>query len=328
MQYQLIGLRGPQSGRVFVIAQGQVVWLGRTPEATIPISSVLASRRHAEIRIEPSGVIVRDLGSANGTRVNGQKITARPLGPGDVVEIGDEAFRFAWGAADAAYGASKIVGVRGPQVGRSFPVGNASLSFGRAPECTVVIHSTRASRRHAEIRFEAAGLVLYDLGSGNGTQVNGVRITSRTLVHGDRIEIGDEMFGFDAAGSSARMRAASPLATSNTALEPSAAASIDAMRQTLPTDSRFDPMSQTSRIDVAAVLGRPAAPVPAPPVSAPVPPAPAGAPVAAPPAPPKVAVPADFSLSVRCPRCGRAVDARFADCPWDGAALVNGKSIL
>ncbi len=92
----------------------------------------------------------------------------------------------------------QIVALSGPLAGRAFPMGNAPLSFGRTPENTIVIASPLASRRHAELRPEGGGHVLYDLGSVNGTLVNGQRMQTRRLQPGDVIAIGDESFRFDA----------------------------------------------------------------------------------------------------------------------------------
>jgi DNA-binding NtrC family response regulator len=63
--------------------------LGRDPDCAIVLVGHDVSRRHAEVR--HAGVIpyVKDLGSRNGTWVNGAKIEERPLGPGDVVRIGE-----------------------------------------------------------------------------------------------------------------------------------------------------------------------------------------------------------------------------------------------
>ncbi|MEI7643270.1 MAG: clostripain-related cysteine peptidase [Chloroflexales bacterium] len=92
----------------------------------------------------------------------------------------------------------QIVALSGPLAGRAFPLGDTPLSFGRTPENTIMIASPLASRRHAELRHEGDGYVLYDLGSSNGTSVNGQRVQTRRLNPSDVISIGDESFRFDA----------------------------------------------------------------------------------------------------------------------------------
>jgi hypothetical protein len=91
-----------------------------------------------------------------------------------------------------------LTAVNGTQAGRQIPLTDAPCSFGRNPDNTVVTANARASRRHAEIRREGDGFVLYDLGSANGTLVNGQRIAApHRLRNGDLIEIGDETFRFE-----------------------------------------------------------------------------------------------------------------------------------
>jgi hypothetical protein len=98
---------------------------------------------------------------------------------------------------------SQIVVTRGPLTGRTFVLGDDPLTFGRTTDNAVVIASPLSSRRHAEIRRDAGGYVLVDLGSSNGTTVAGRQIQTWNLQHGDEFAIGDEAFRFegDAAGA-------------------------------------------------------------------------------------------------------------------------------
>ena len=91
-----------------------------------------------------------------------------------------------------------LSGVRGPLIGRTFALGDQPLTIGRAEDNAVVIASPRASRHHAHIRREGVSFVLYDLGSANGTLVNGQRVQRAVLQPGDLIDIGDEVFRFEA----------------------------------------------------------------------------------------------------------------------------------
>jgi len=68
--------------------------------------------------------------------------------------------------------------------------------IGRSRSCQVTLASPDASRRHAEIVPASAGHLLRDLGSTNGTYLNGERIEERALRSGDRIEIGNELLTF------------------------------------------------------------------------------------------------------------------------------------
>src|SRR5207244_4991127 len=74
---------------------------------------------------------------------------------------------------------------------RHFPVTGAPVGIGRAPECELVLKDSRVSRRHARLQARGGVLVLTDLGSTNGTRVNGHRVTEVVLGEGDRIAIGE-----------------------------------------------------------------------------------------------------------------------------------------
>ncbi|MCS6938577.1 MAG: FHA domain-containing protein [Roseiflexaceae bacterium] len=94
---------------------------------------------------------------------------------------------------------ARLTGVRGPLTGRAFELSDQPLTIGRAADNHVAIASPRASRHHAHIRREGAVFVIYDLGSANGTLVNGQRVQRAVLQPGDLIDVGDEVFRFEAA---------------------------------------------------------------------------------------------------------------------------------
>lgn len=65
--------------------------------------------------------------------------------------------------------------------------------MGRSPYCSVVINSRRVSRQHCALTLRGDTLLVCDLGSSNGTWVNGTPVSSATRIrHGDLIELGEE----------------------------------------------------------------------------------------------------------------------------------------
>ncbi len=66
--------------------------IGRRPDADLRIPLADISRSHCEFSLNDDGAILRDLGSSNGTFVNGERIAERPLKPGDLVKIGPVTF--------------------------------------------------------------------------------------------------------------------------------------------------------------------------------------------------------------------------------------------
>ena len=81
--------------------------------------------------------------------------------------------------------------------GRRIPLAEDAAMIGRAPDSTVVIADPRASRRHAEIRPSGQGFVVNDLGSMNGTLINGSPIREHMLQDGDEIKIGSTTLRFE-----------------------------------------------------------------------------------------------------------------------------------
>ena len=70
-----------------------------------------------------------------------------------------------------------------------------SVVIGRAPDCDVVIQDLKASRRHCQLTRKEDGFLLEDLGSRNGTLVNGAKITQPVLLKVNQtFQIGDTMF--------------------------------------------------------------------------------------------------------------------------------------
>lgn len=84
----LVVVRGPNAGSRFLLDRDETT-VGRHPDSDIFLDDVTVSRRHAQIlRGEAGGLLLRDLGSLNGSYVNGERVDERALGTGDEVQIG------------------------------------------------------------------------------------------------------------------------------------------------------------------------------------------------------------------------------------------------
>lgn len=86
-QLQLIGIGGPVEGKKFLIVKPAVM-IGRDSTADICINDPSVSRRHAQVKLEAQQATLSDAGSRNGTVLNGARVTATPLRPGDTIRIG------------------------------------------------------------------------------------------------------------------------------------------------------------------------------------------------------------------------------------------------
>ncbi len=74
--------------------------------------------------------------------------------------------------------------------GPRLPLTQPATTLGRQSDCTVVLDDGNVSRRHAEIRLEGDSHRVVDLGSTNGTRVNGVAVAERVLADGDVLTLG------------------------------------------------------------------------------------------------------------------------------------------
>lgn len=106
------------------------------------------------------------------------------------------------GAAAAALGTVRLTGsepLEPPAVllALDWDGGKSDLVLGRSRGCDVVLSSEAVSRRHAQLFFRDGNWVIRDLGSTNGTRVNGVRVGRCRLRPGDRVALGDALLRID-----------------------------------------------------------------------------------------------------------------------------------
>ncbi len=95
----LVVVRGPNAGSRFLLDR-DVTMIGRHPDADIFLDDVTVSRRHAELHRTDEGVLVRDLGSLNGSYVNGERVEERLLTTSEELQIGR--FKLLFVGADGA----------------------------------------------------------------------------------------------------------------------------------------------------------------------------------------------------------------------------------
>jgi len=100
-------------------------------------------------------------------------------------------------------GAASLVFVEGAALlGVSVPL-DAEVVLGREPGCALRLPADDVSRRHARIAPAGDGHLVEDLGSTNGTFVNGEAVSARRLASGDRIRVGSFVARYAAAGDAA-----------------------------------------------------------------------------------------------------------------------------
>lgn len=177
-----------------------VITVGRGPDNAVQLDYPMISWNHARIVPDTVGWYIEDLGSANGTALNriDNKIRVAPLEPGDDIFFGS--FKIAASQIlmkkhlTQGEGAFELVQLRGN-----------SMVVGRDPGCDYPLQYPMISWRHARLERTANGIYAEDLGSRNGTYVNGVRISGKTLVKpGQEIGLGTFRFQLREDGAFAK----------------------------------------------------------------------------------------------------------------------------
>ncbi|HYX81160.1 MAG TPA: FHA domain-containing protein, partial [Gemmatimonadales bacterium] len=203
-------------GQSVAETRGDALRFGRDPDLHVVVrgdAARIVSVRHAELRFDHGTWLLADLGSRNGTYLNGQPVsTGTPVKHGDVIRLGESGPQYrivttveleetlaehpglrppTREAEQRAYGVTLLAA----SSGRRFEARGTRIRLGRGRECEihpVESNDTIVSRVHAELTVGPSGrLVIRDAESKNGTYLNGERITQPTPVRlGDKIMLG------------------------------------------------------------------------------------------------------------------------------------------
>ncbi|KUL40924.1 ABC transporter ATP-binding protein [Streptomyces sp. NRRL F-4489] len=179
--------------------------VGRDPDSEVVLDDARVSWHHAVLRPAGDHWLVEDEGSTNGTYTNGRRVRRSGVGPGSVIRFGNPADGPCAVLSDAPRppAAGRPAAVSHPAATRTFrrpssvrPLPPArTVRIGRAPGNDLVVDDLAVSRRHAELRSGPDGYVLADLGSHNGTFLNGRPVEGTAPVRsGDVIGIGHSAF--------------------------------------------------------------------------------------------------------------------------------------
>lgn len=208
----------PQTQQIeeFVLTEGATASIGRLRDNDICIPEKHVSRQHAVITFDPSvgGYMIKDTGSANGTSVNDRRLSNNEsvlLMDGDEIRLYVPVVRFSATVTEdertmaaekgtlitavANTGKGKIIITTGPQEGNMIPLLLNQLTVGRATSKAnweIALQDPSVSRPHARLDLENGHWHIRDLGSVNGTMVNGKPIDGEglRLTDGDIVAFG------------------------------------------------------------------------------------------------------------------------------------------
>jgi pSer/pThr/pTyr-binding forkhead associated (FHA) protein len=204
-----ISLQPSAGGKAFALEVGRAAMVGRSRQCEIPIEDDTVSSNHARIEIsaQTQRIVVTDLNSSNGTFINGSRVNSAQVQVGDTLRFGTAEFKLIAGSLPAGAGAARPSGPinHGWMLSGFDPAGRA-LQFelrppapnGRAAESATwtvgrdrnraqfVIDDDSVSGAHAQIIYDARhGLTLRDLGSTNGTRLDGTKLGKSVVALSD-----------------------------------------------------------------------------------------------------------------------------------------------
>ncbi|NOY83522.1 MAG: FHA domain-containing protein [Nitrospirae bacterium] len=190
----------------------QEVYIGRSRENHVVLPHPEVSRHHALIRKEGRHYIVEDQ-SGRGLSVNDGNVAKVILKDKDILHVGVYRLIFAsdivvdnpsdtmtWeptldlpGASVTQLGNAKfeLVVTAGPDEGKRVAIGNRILKVGRSSRSDFPVADKTVSNLHLELEAGLSGVHVRDMGSTNGTRVDGQKIQSLTVALGSEIQIGN-----------------------------------------------------------------------------------------------------------------------------------------
>lgn len=190
------------------IALDREIKAGRLADNEVQLKVPEASRHHCRFFAEGATWFVEDMGSSNGTLVNGRKVSKFELQDGDLISVGAVTMRFLETAATAeekglpvagGWGDDEIsletevfliLGASGRE-GEVVKIKGDKLTVGRRAKNDLVINDASVSQDHAELTKSAAGWTVRDKGSSNGTFIDGAKVDEAALSPGDVVSFGE-----------------------------------------------------------------------------------------------------------------------------------------
>ena len=183
-------------------------------EGDVMLADQRVSRKHAQIKSDDGVISIEDVGSTNGTFLNGDRLQEgenKTINPGDTVSFGGLELKLSMpgqaGATNVLASNKTAAMAAAPRVegapavlvgeGQEFPLKKGVNTFGRKSANDVQIADPYVSGKHGEIEVAEDGIYLTDTGSTNGTMLNDAKLNSnqRTqITAADEIRLGSLKF--------------------------------------------------------------------------------------------------------------------------------------
>lgn len=196
----------------FILDENKELVLGRACH-DFALHDECLSRKHCQINANGSDFYIKDLGSFNGTFVNGEKIDNVKLHDQDIIHIGNTSLTFyseqpnneqpnneeSNNKLSLEEFENKYI-LYFPQTKTYISLTSPNYSIGRKQDNSIYLPSNQISAKHAELKYQDHGWWITDLDSRNGVIINHKKEKSALLQVGDIVQLGDVYFIFrDAA---------------------------------------------------------------------------------------------------------------------------------
>ena len=183
-------IKGDEAGKEYTLQLDEVI-LGRGDDVALKLEDSKISRLHARLEAHADFLYITDLGGVNGTQVNDQKITASTkLELGARLKMGDISLLVS--SLESNEGGQLFVVFKAPDVEREYNVTVVENTIGRGANARIpLIDPTgKMSRLHARLQARGNEIYIIDLGSSNGTYVDGQRVTESRLAVDAEVKLG------------------------------------------------------------------------------------------------------------------------------------------
>lgn len=236
------------------------VTIGRATTNTVVIDDPLVAENQLEITVNNETLLLKNLSPQVGILVNGQTVSGLcELKPGDELGVASHQLviidpkkepREAL-AVNRAVTSAPATQLRPPKptgwsiranhpsiTNKSFPIQEITL-VGRAADCDITLAAAHLSRHHAQLHVVDGLLFVKDLGSSNGTYVNGKKITEARLKRGDELRFDTLSFAvIGPAGDKEQTSIRRPASPAKPNLSRSASASLPEVKSTEPSANK------------------------------------------------------------------------------------------
>jgi pSer/pThr/pTyr-binding forkhead associated (FHA) protein len=225
-----------QKNQLFELDQPGRFVLGRGEECDVVLPNVSVSREHAAVEVGPQGIVLQDLGSANGTLVNGETIESHTLARGDEIQIGKFSMVFLGDGREDRFYKGRYVAYLPKYDPRTVVPDDDAATFAMSVEALKAIQKSNRAVEQARlilernpdkfwfpeergITFGGGGLVpieglltwgvpaeiswdgkwhvLENKAIFTRVKVNGESVKRRPLANGDKVQVGASIFRYE-----------------------------------------------------------------------------------------------------------------------------------